>query len=540
MAVSTYVKRMLPDTLKQLVRERDGNRCIWPECPSHSDSAAPLNVHHVIPEKYDGSDEPSNLVTLCVPHHKAAHVEFSGYYSDSMNVFAKMMQWVKVFWRRADASARFGLEFDYRVPLKYLTGHDTFRGGQDEVFSAVQQGRDVLFVAPTGVGKSVTYQLPGLLRDKPTMVISPLKSLMVDQVQKLMNKYIPATYINSDLSDYEKRQRIKFITMQLMKFVYVAPERFYKSKDSAEIFNKPYGLFVVDEAHCIDKWGRNFRESYAQVGGIRAALGNPQTIAVTASASVRTQNEIVRSLCLRDPVKIVKGFYRPNITIVTNFHAHFNNKEAQLQYALETYGKHEGKTIFYVGSVKKATELQLALKNLGYLVPVYHSRLDTAEKQVIQARFSGARVNDSLDMIIATSAFGMGIDIPNVRLVVHWNIPGNIEDYYQQIGRAGRDGEQAYAVLLYKKGDEGLARYINEESVKSNKNLDENQKEQLNKIHEHELQQVLRIINEQSPWGYINAYFGETTGRAGVVMWWGYVLRIITYFASSAGRLFKN
>ncbi len=535
-----YPKRTLTDELKRVVRERDNNQCVWVGCPSHNEQEPTLNIHHVLPEQYGGSDEPSNLVTLCVPHHKAAHVEFSGYYGDSASAFAKMLRWAKGYFRKVSANARFGIDFDHREPLKYLTGHSSFRGGQDEAFRAVMQGQDVLFVAPTGIGKSIIYQLPGLLRARPTLVISPLKSLMVDQVQKLMNKYIPATYINSDLGTYDKQQRMKFIAMRLIKFVYVAPERYYKSKDSAEIFSQPYGLFVVDEAHCIDKWGRNFRESYAELGGIREALGCPQTIAVTASASVRTQQEIIRSLGLVNPVKIVKGFYRPNITIVTNLHEVYAAKEDQLKHTLQTYGNHEGKTILYVTSVKQGHELQETMKKLGYRIPFYCSRLDAAEKNQIQARFSGARVNDPIDTVIATSAFGMGIDVSNVRLVIHWNMPANIEDYYQQIGRAGRDGGLSHAVLLYANGDEGLPQYMNRKSVAANNNLDDTSKAQLNEVLDHELKMMKRILREQSPWGYINSYFGETTGVAGIVMWWRYVLVAARHVASAVKMLVQR
>lgn len=460
------------------------------------------------------------------------HISFHAYYPDSMNAVKKMWYYTRQFTARLESAARFGEFYDYKAPLQHLTGHRTFRGGQDQVFQAVQQGRDVLFVAPTGVGKSVTYQLPGLLRRNPTLVISPLKSLMKDQVEKLWRKYIPSTYINSDLGSTEMRNRIMMVRKGLMKFVYLAPERYFNSPKSKDIFTQPYGLLVIDEAHCIDKWGGSFRPSYGMIGQMRRNLGYPQTIAVTASASKTTQDEIVRSLGLKDPVRIVKGFLRHNIEIITTPAP--GDKKQQLGAVLRDYLPASGKTIFYVASRKEGELLKALLTQSGHKdVPFYYGQITAETRVIIQDRFSGLRANDEIDVVIATSAFGMGIDVPNVRLVVHWNIPGTIEDYYQQIGRAGRDGKVSQAILLYEKGDEGLARYIAHKGIEASTVLTSQEVIQAKQRADDEILFMQGIVDTQNPWGYILSYFGDQGITAGIFSWWhkivSYIMNFILY-----------
>ena len=356
-----YKKRILPSHLKRAIKERDGYRCTRPGCPGWEESSPILHIHHVLPKKYGGSDEMSNLITLCLPHHKAVHADFYAYYPDARPALQRMWLHMRGMLTKIGAGIKYGTFYDYKTPLEYLTGHRSFRGGQDEVFEAVMKGRDVLFVAPTGVGKSVTYQLPGLLRQNSTLVISPLKALMKNQVEKLLEKYIPATYVNGDVGTRDRANRINFITRGMMKFVYVAPERYFKSRNSAPIFAAKYDLFVVDEAHCIDKWGSHFRQDYGELGTMRKGLGSPQTIAVTASASIKTQNEIIRSLDLQNPKVIVKGFFRANIYV----HVYKGNKAKNLKQALEGYIPTSGRTIFYVASVKEGLILQEQLRDMG-------------------------------------------------------------------------------------------------------------------------------------------------------------------------------
>lgn len=518
-------KRILPPELKQLVKRRDEYRCRYKNCPTWNDAHPELNIHHVLPEKYGGTDDPSNLVTFCLSHHKMAHIDFHAYYPDSLRAVQKMWHHAQKFVTQIESSARFGEFYDYKAPLQYLTGHRSFRGGQDEVFHAIQQGKDVLFVAPTGVGKSVTYQLPGLLRAKPTLVISPLKSLMKDQVQHLWSKFIPSTYINSDLGSIDMENRVKMISKGLMKFVYLAPERYFNSPKSAEIFQQHYGLLVIDEAHCIDKWGGSFRPSYGMIGEMRSNLHRPQTIAVTASASRATQDEIIRSLGLQNPVRIVKGFLRSNIEIITTPSP--GNKQHQLKTVVRDHLPVSGKTIFYVASRKEGELLQGLLSQYGLMdVPFYFGQMSAEARGVIQDRFSGIRANDEIDFVIATSAFGMGIDVPNVRLVVHWNIPGTIEDYYQQIGRAGRNGKVSQAILLYEAGDEGLPRYIAHKGIEASTVLTDQEILIAKHRADEEIALMQGIIDSPNPWGYILSYFGDQGIAGSVFSWWYKVISL--------------
>lgn len=521
--IRRVAKRVLSYELKQNVRERDDFRCTVKDCQSHTEATPELNIHHVLPEKYGGTDDPSNLVTLCLSHHKMMHMDFHAYYPDSLRAVKRMWYHLRRVTSIVESKLKFGEYYDYKAPLEYLTGHRRFRGGQDEVFRAVMDGRDVLFVAPTGVGKSVTYQLPGLIYKNPTLVVSPLKSLMKNQVEGLWNHYVPSTYINGDLGVREIEKRIQFIAQGMMKFVYVAPERYFKSPKSKPVFNSKYDLLVIDEAHCIDKWGGHFRQDYGELALMRAGLGNPQTIAVTASASVKTQDEIVRSLGLKNPVKIVKGFYRPNIAITVRR----GDKKELLYRVLQEYAQHDGKTIFYVGSVREGEKLRDILSQYGCDVGFYHGKLDPETKSIIQNRFTGIRSNDETNMVIATSAFGMGIDISNIRTVIHWNIPATIEDYYQQIGRAGRDGELADAILLYQGGDEGLPNYINEMSVDANKNLTADERDTMKERLKTELIEMVGIVDSPAPWGYILGYFGDQGILSRSQTWWQRIMVMI-------------
>lgn len=455
------------------------------------------------------------------------HITFHAYYPDSMRAVQKMWYHLRKFTIQIESRTKYGEFYDYKAPLEYLTGHRSFRGGQDEVFQALQKGRDVLFVAPTGVGKSVTYQLPGLLRAQPTLVLSPLKSLMKDQVQNLWHKYIPSTYINSDLGGIDMKNRITMVNKGLMKFVYLAPERYFNSPKSKALFTQPYGLLVVDEAHCIDKWGSSFRPSYGMIGEMRRSLHAPQTIAVTASASRATQDEIIRSLGLINPVRIVKGFLRTNIEIVTMPSP--GSKKEQLKTVLRDYLPSSGKIIFYVASQKEGEYLQgLLSQHWSSQIPFYFGQMSADARSAIQDRFSGIRANDEIDVVIATSAFGMGIDVPNVRLVVHWNIPGTIEDYYQQIGRAGRDNKVSRAILLYETGDEGLPRYIAHKGIEASTVLTSQEIIVAKQRADEEVALMQGIVGTANPWGYILTYFGDQGTVAGMFSWWHKIISILT------------
>jgi ATP-dependent DNA helicase RecQ len=408
-------KRKISDEIREIVDRRDRGKCQSPECELSRMNGDQMNIHHVLPEQFGGTEDPSNLITLCDIHHKAMHIEFSAFYPDSQSVLFKMNYLLNRFNSRT--KRLFGVDdgHDLQAYLKLLTGHEKFRPHQLEVIRAALKGRDVLFVTPTGVGKSLCYQLPGLLDRKPTLVISPLKSLMKDQVEGLWRHKIPATYINSDLSDIEKKQRFAFIQQHLYKFLFVAPERFFKSSDiQNEYLYQPYSHLVVDEAHEIDLWGKTFRSSYRQIGTLHERLGKPPVIALTASASIVTQDYIVSNLGLHEPLKIVTGFYRSNISI----HKHIASMTADSEltrgkaHILQDIMQHAapGKILIFVPTVNLGRDVISVLAEDKIEAEFYHSKLETKSKMHIQDRFAGI-ADPPLRVLVATTAFGMGINI---------------------------------------------------------------------------------------------------------------------------------
>ena len=529
-------KRLIPEAVRANVLARDGYRCTEPGCTKKTG----LHIHHLVPEKLGGLEVPENLRTLCEECHLVQHIEFQAYYPSSIPILwrmsAQMNRWLKNFRRYSWAGRLY-----YRPFLRLLTGQSKFRPGQQVAVEAAVSGRDVLFVAPTGSGKSLCYQLPGLLADKPSLVISPLKALMRDQVQELGRKRIPATFLNSDVGWQDKAARHDLIRSGVFTFVMVAPEHLFQPElkvDKPVLVN--YGFLVIDEAHCVDKWGRKFRPAYERLRELRRHLGNPPTIALTASASRSTQKKIIKSLELDDPVVEVTGFDRPEISLtvtklkggkVSEDAARFQAIEALLDRPVpqgfwfrlrrlfatpfnsstptfKKTRKHPvaGKTIIFVPTINVGKRVARYFYDLGYDVDLYHSRRSKDDKTEIHNRFSG-KSRYELDLLVTTSAFGMGIDIPNIRQAVHWSIPANIEEYYQQIGRAGRDGGHSRATLLYVKGDEGLVRYLNQVSLSQHARSKADQ-ERLEKIEEKEIGDMLGYVNSRNKWKYLLKYFG--------------------------------
>jgi ATP-dependent DNA helicase RecQ len=497
---------------KVLARERDNNTCVVCDEKDH------LNVHHIIPKSHGGTNEVNNLITLCSVHHAAKHPETQlKYFSYAVfkirNYFNKVMRDI------------FNLENKekYLYALHMLTGSSQFRDTQLEIIESVMKNRDTLVVMPTGKGKSVCFQIPAILRDGSTLVISPLKALMYDQVGKLTSSYINSTYLNSDLDSNEKKQRENYIINKFFKLVYLAPERFfhqynqYNFSDS-KLLKTNYNLLVVDEAHCVDMWGRHFRPGYKKLGELREKIGNPPTIALTATASKRVQKEIIDSLGLVNPNIFVTGFYRPELTLsaidlsqtYANSITLYDEKACEIEKILKD---HKGeKTLIYVLTKKQGEELQEQLKRMGYDVPFYHSRVPESNRRLIHGLFSGEYQSDQ-KIIIATSAYGMGVDIKDIRVIVHYHMPSNIEDYYQQVGRAGRDGKPSKAYLLYSQNDEGLNRYMLDRSLASNKTLNEEEKKKVSMIENRELNTMLEFIKAKNLWKYILDYFGDTESQ---------------------------
>ena len=339
---------------------------------------------------------------------------------------------------------------DLELTLRERFGLERFRPGQREVIEQVVNHRDVLCVMPTGGGKSLCYQLPALLLDGLTLVVSPLIALMKDQVDVLIQRGIRATLLNSTLDLDEQRTRLSEIEAGRYDLVYVAPERFRSPRFVEAMGRVKPALLAVDEAHCISEWGHDFRPDYAKIGQARRALGFPPCIALTATATDLVRRDIADQLDLQDPAQFVTGFDRPNLRYAVIEARRDEEKLAALARILD---EAPGPAIVYASSRDRCKNVGMFLeKELRRSTVVYHAGLGRDERALAQDRFMGG----DAEIVVATNAFGMGVDKANIRSVVHFNMPGTLEAYYQEAGRAGRDGEEAQCVLLYAPGDRRL------------------------------------------------------------------------------------
>ncbi|MDR3542396.1 MAG: DNA helicase RecQ [Desulfosporosinus sp.] len=341
--------------------------------------------------------------------------------------------------------------------LQRYFGYTQFRDGQQKVIDSLLQGKDTLAIMPTGAGKSLAYQIPALLLDGTTLVISPLISLMKDQVDALQQYGVPATFINSSLSLKEVRSRIERAARGEFKLLYVAPERL-ESEGFRVLLESLHIVFLaIDEAHCVSQWGHDFRPSYLQLGPFLKSFPHKPLIgAFTATATEEVQVDIVQLLDLNKPNVFVTGFDRPNLTFST--HRGENKKTFVLEYA-QLHADHSG--IIYAGTRKEVDNLQLFLSKNGLKVGKYHAGMSDEDRQKSQEDF----LFDERTVMVATNAFGMGIDKSNVRYVIHFNMPRNMEAYYQEAGRAGRDGEPGECMLLFSPQDVVLQRYLIEQTI---------------------------------------------------------------------------
>lgn len=394
----------LPDNWYEIrvqVLERDGHQCIR----KRPDCTANLDVHHIHPKYFGGSHNLSNLITLCDRCHSARHIQLQ------VSLARRVVQRTALAFRRFIAAISAQPQpLNYRPLLQVLASTSEFRDGQQEAIEAALAGNDVIVVRPTGSGKSLIYQLPALLADKPSIVITPLKALMVDQVQGLWQKGIPATFINSDLSRTEKSQRLSFFRDNGFKLIYLAPERLDEQRvrriAELELLRQvEIAYLVIDEAHSIEEWGWAFRQSYKQLGEVRRQFGNPQVIALTATATPRVRLEIAQELALDNPTVLVQGFDRPNITFCTEHLGYgskpevFEKKAAYVMSLLARIGSNS-KTIIYVPTIKTGEQLLERLRGTGLEVEFFYSGLDVLKKANIQERFSG-QAEPILDVLSA-------------------------------------------------------------------------------------------------------------------------------------------
>ncbi|HEX7022517.1 MAG TPA: ATP-dependent DNA helicase RecQ [Trueperaceae bacterium] len=362
---------------------------------------------------------------------------------------------------------------EIRRLAREVFGFEDLRPEQEDAVLAVLGGHDTLVVMPTGSGKSAIYQTAALLLDGPTVVVSPLIALQLDQVEGLDEldqdaddeQNAGAAALNSTLNQGERRELMATLAAGQLEFLFLAPEQFAAGETLERLQAAQPSLFVVDEAHCISEWGHDFRPDYLRLGAAVEALGHPTVLALTATAAPPVRNEIISRLRMRQPRVVIHGFERPNIELaVESFHDD-DEKRARLLDATQTTEK---PGIVYAATRKHTMEVAEALNERGIPAAAYHAGLPAAERERVQNAF----MNDELAVIVATTAFGMGVDKPNVRFVHHLDVPGSIDAYYQQIGRAGRDGSPARATLYYRPDDLNLQRFLAGSSLVTREDLE--------------------------------------------------------------------
>jgi ATP-dependent DNA helicase RecQ len=344
---------------------------------------------------------------------------------------------------------------DLEQGLEAHFGLTRFRPGQADVIRSVLSGRNTVVVMPTGAGKSLCFQLPAMLLDGVTVVVSPLIALMQDQVDQLQARGLPATFINSTLSDAERADRQRRLRGGEYKLVYVAPERFRSGAFVEALQEARIALYAIDEAHCISQWGHDFRPDYALLGQVRKRLRPPRTVALTATATPEVREDITRVLLLKEPRVFVAGFDRPNLFLeVLHVTGDADKRQAVTQLV------EQGSGVVYCSTRKQAEGLHAHLLEAGAPSVLYHAGLEDDARRVAQEQF----MSTPGSVAVATNAFGMGIDKPDIRFVAHAGIPRAVEAYYQEIGRAGRDGQPSQAVLLFNHADV----YTQERLIQSN------------------------------------------------------------------------
>jgi ATP-dependent DNA helicase RecQ len=380
--------------------------------------------------------------------------------------------------------------------LKHFFGYDSFRPGQREIVEAALQKRDMMIVMPTGGGKSLCFQLPALLKPGLTVVVSPLIALMQDQVEALQDNGIGATFLNSTLSSQETRSRETAILEGKIKLLYVAPERLLGERflPFLDIVANKLGIsaFAIDEAHCVSEWGHDFRPEYRQMQRVRDRYPDIPIMGLTATATERVRQDIIQQLTLRNPYIHVASFNRPNL-----YYEVRQKTKHSFAEVLQIIQKKGGSGIIYCLSRKKVDEVAYKLQQSGIQALPYHAGMNDVDRATNQTRF----IRDDVQVMVATIAFGMGINKPDVRFVIHYDLPKNLEGYYQESGRAGRDNEPAHCSLFYGYGDVKTIEYI----------IDQKPDPQEQRIAKQQLRRVINYADSSDCRRTIQlSYFGDS------------------------------
>lgn len=391
----------------------------------------------------------------------------------------------------------------YEILNTYF-GYDSFRHGQEQIVDAILLGKDALGIMPTGAGKSLCFQVPAMVMDGITIVISPLVSLMKDQVSTLVAAGVPAAFLNSSLTERQYLKALEFAAGGKYKIIYVAPERLLTWRFQNFVEKVNIAMVAVDEAHCVSQWGQDFRPSYLDitqfVNGLKV---RPIITAFTATATTRVKDDIVKMLRLNSPIQVVTGFDRKNLYYEVRKK---QSKKIELMNIVREHKNESG--IVYCTTRKKVEEVCQMLKEEGFKATRYHAGLEAEERKENQEKF----IYDEVNIMVATNAFGMGIDKSDVRFVVHFNMPKDIESYYQEAGRAGRDGESAQCILLYSSNDVSTNKFLIENSRQNGGNelTDEKVKQQMIAQDLRRLEQITFYCQTtECLRTYVLRYFGE-------------------------------
>lgn len=340
-----------------------------------------------------------------------------------------------------------------RRTLKQTFGFESLRPGQRPIIRSVLAGEDTLALMPTGAGKSLCYQLPALLLPGLTLVVSPLISLMKDQADGLAAAEVPVAVLNSTLSRADEQAAIEAVDAGRIKIVFTTPERLAKPEFQKIISRQSVSLVVVDEAHCVSQWGHDFRPDFLEIGNAVQLLGRPPILALTATATPRVVDDIIAQLRMREPRVFNTGVYRENLAFEV---INVVNADDKLKRAIDYVQRTDGSGIVYAATVREVEAVHQALLEAGVAVTRYHGKMGKAERDAAQEAFMG----DACRVVVATNAFGMGIDKADIRFVLHYQMPGSLEAYYQEAGRAGRDGEAARCTMLFDMNDRRLQQFF--------------------------------------------------------------------------------